>query len=74
MRSTLLVKILHLNTLKQDVQPDTYAFYLKFNATPQKDTVSALWWKHPIMDMSYTQNVYMSLYMYNCYIPRYARA
>jgi hypothetical protein len=36
MRSKLIVKILHLNTLKQDIQPDTYAFYLKFSATPQK--------------------------------------
>jgi len=36
MRRKLIVKILHLNALKQDVQPDTYAFYLKFNATPQK--------------------------------------
>jgi hypothetical protein len=26
----------------------------------EKDTVSALWQKHRIMDMSYTQDVYMS--------------
>jgi hypothetical protein len=25
-----------------------------------KDTVSALWWKHRIMEMSYTQDVYTS--------------
>jgi hypothetical protein len=36
MRNTLIVKILHLDTLKQDVQPDTHAFYLKFNAHPHK--------------------------------------
>jgi len=36
MRSKLIVKLLHLNPLKQDVQPDTYAFYLNFNATLQK--------------------------------------
>jgi hypothetical protein len=36
MRSTLIVKTLHLNTLKQDVQPDMYAFYLKFSAYPKE--------------------------------------
>jgi len=36
MRSKLIVKILHLNALKQDVQPDAYTFYLKFSVTPQK--------------------------------------
>jgi len=34
MRSKLIVKILHLNTLKQDIQPDMYFFYFKFNVYP----------------------------------------
>jgi hypothetical protein len=42
MRSKLIVKILHLNTFKQEVQPDTVGLLLKIQYLPDKKTASQL--------------------------------
>jgi hypothetical protein len=43
MRSKLIVKTLHLNTLKQEVQPDTVGLLIKIHCLPDvRKTASQL--------------------------------